>query len=368
MSTQSALRFEKVVVHVVHAYDVGLSIDLALAKQSITDLTELAPIKHKGHAPAYFQFDPAPLRVTQAIAALKFGPYGTRPEADVVVYDFGGASVGYEIDFSGSFEELIALSCELVESRVFRDDSRARLQHLLEVIRPAVTRANIDAFSEDYLVFRIARLPEGLTLDEFAAAEGPSIARLLRSEPDPLSEQEIADALASRVAFGRKDHAWIDWNAALLVDDEPEDVLSVLEFANLQLLELRFLDGRLDRALDRSYEVMSANRSWTRLRLPGSARAELRAVAQLQVDAAILHERVNNALKLLGDQYLARVYRATSSRFRLAEWNSGILRKLETIESIYSKVHDHATQLRMEILEWIIIALIALELVLPFFG
>ena len=112
---------------------------------------------------------------------------------------------------------------------------------------------------------------------------------------------------------------------------------------------------------------MSANRSWTRLRLPGSARAELRAVAQLQVDAAILHERVNNALKLLGDQYLARVYRATSARFRLAEWNSGILRKLETIESIYSKVHDHATQIRMEILEWIIIALIALELVLPFF-
>jgi uncharacterized Rmd1/YagE family protein len=64
---------------------------------------------------------------------------------------------------------------------------------------------------------------------------------------------------------------------------------------------------------------------------------------------------------------LARVYRATSVRFRLAEWNSGILRKLETIESIYSKVHDHATQIRMEILEWIIIALIALELVLPFF-
>jgi len=29
-------------------------------------------------------------------------------------------------------------------------------------------------------------------------------------------------------------------------------------------------------------------------------------------------------------------------------------------------VHDHATEIRMEVLEWIIILLIALELCLPF--
>src|SRR5258708_10361466 len=113
---------------------------------------------------------------------------------------------------------------------------------------------------------------------------------------------------------------------------------------------------------------MSADRRVMFLRLPGRARGELRRVAQLQVDAAILHERVNNALKLLGDQYLARVYRAAAQRLRLAEWNNGILRKLETIESIYGKMPDHATEIRMEILEWIIIVLIALELLLPLFG
>ena len=60
------LSIERGLVHVVQAYDIGLSIDLALAKRSITDLTEIAQIKHKGHAPAYFQFEDAPLRVTQA--------------------------------------------------------------------------------------------------------------------------------------------------------------------------------------------------------------------------------------------------------------------------------------------------------------
>ncbi|MBK8180056.1 MAG: hypothetical protein IPK67_14475 [Planctomycetes bacterium] len=362
MEPASAPRLEKVLVHVIHAFDVGLSVDLERAKQSITDLTELAEIKHKGHAPSYFQFDPKPLRVTQRSAGLACGSAKSSPEVDLVIYDFGGVSVLHELSFSGTLEELIALSCALAGSPTFREDARQRVAKLVAVIEPAVLRANIDSLSEDYLVFQTGALPGDLTAAGLAELAGPQVARLLRSEADALSGQEISDALGARVAFGEHDQAWIDWNAALLIDAEPGDVLAVLEFANLQLLELRFLDRRLDRALDQSYEAMNAERIWSRLRLPGSVRGELRRVAQLQVDAAILHERVNNALKLMGDQYLARVYRATSQRFRLMEWNSGILRKLEATESIYSKLHDQATQIRMEILEWIIILLIAFEI------
>src|SRR5262249_44365720 len=152
----------------------------------------------------------------------------------------------------------------------------------------------------------------------------------------------------------------------LLCDAEPQDVISVLEFANVQLLELRYLDQRLDRWLDRSYEILGAGRGLTQLRLPGRTREEMRRVAQFRVDGAILFEQVNNALKPIGDQSLAGGYRAGAGRYRLAEWNAGILRKLETIEDIYEKVHDHSTEVRMEVLEWIIIALIALELFLPF--
>ena len=184
-------------VHVIHAYDVGLSIDLGRAGQSITDLTERAEIKHKGHAPAYFQFDPPPLRVTQAISPLTCGARSTHAEVDLVFYDFGGVSVLYEIAFAGSFEELIALSCELVGSPVFRDDSRRRIGHLVGVIGPAITRPNIDVLSEDYLVFQIHSLPQGLSFEQFASRERHSVARLLRSEADPLSEQETLDALSA---------------------------------------------------------------------------------------------------------------------------------------------------------------------------
>src|SRR5215471_12458558 len=100
------------------------------------------------------------------------------------------------------------------------------------------------------------------------------------------------------------------------------------------------------------------SRQGHRLRRPGSTSADLQRIAQMQVDSAMLFEGVNNALKLLGDQYLARVYRLASQRFHLEEWDASILRKLHTLESIYAKIADRATNRRMETLEWIIIVLI----------
>jgi uncharacterized Rmd1/YagE family protein len=60
------------------------------------------------------------------------------------------------------------------------------------------------------------------------------------------------------------------------------------------------------------------------------------------------------------------VYRLTSQRFQLEAWDASILRKLQTLESIYSKMSDRAGTGRMEVLEWIIIILIALSIAVSF--
>ena len=363
MSESKVLSVKKGLVHVVSAFDVGHSIDLARCKSQVADLTEVARIRHKGHAPTYFQFDPPPLRMTHESAPLQIGSHRTTASVDLTVYDFGGVSVGHTIPFSGSFEELIELSRALASTDVFQRDARAHAGHLVAVIESAVDRPSIAEPTEDYLIFLIEEA-EGLErLEDLWTRHAGATARLLRSEGDPLSEQEVADAMATRVSFGLGDVALIDWSAALLVDREPDDVRSVLEFANLQLLEMRYLDTALDQALDRSYEAVSKARRWSAFAPSRWSRLELAKIGRFEVDGAILFERVGNALKLVGDQYLARVYRATSQRFRLAEWNAGILRKLETIESIYAKLQDRSTGARAEALEWIIIALIAVEIV-----
>ena len=129
----------------------------------------------------------------------------------------------------------------------------------------------------------------------------------------------------------------------------------MLDFCNVELLEMRFLDEQLDDYLERAYDLLTKGKK---------GEADLRKVARLQVDSAILYEAVENALKLLGDQYLARVYSLASERFHLPDWNSSIRRKLDTLDSIYQKLSDQSAQRRSETLEWVIIALILGEIIL----
>jgi uncharacterized Rmd1/YagE family protein len=56
-----------------------------------------------------------------------------------------------------------------------------------------------------------------------------------------------------------------------------------------------------------------------------------------------------------------------SQRLYLEAWDASILRKLQTLNSIYGKLADRAATRRMEVREWIIIVLIALSIVLSFF-
>ena len=84
----------------------------------------------------------------------------------------------------------------------------------------------------------------------------------------------------------------------------------------------------------------------------------------MEIEATSLFERVDNALKLIGDHYLARVFELASTRFHLRGWHQSIRRKLETVGDVYDLLVQQAGGQRMEALEITVIALIALEIVL----
>ena len=346
-------------------YDIGWSIDLDSVERRITAMTQRGRMRHKRRSPPYFDYRPAPIRVILDADSLAVGEFQTTPSAEVVLYDFGALSVTYSIPFEGPFHRVRALSELLYENAVLLTDSRRRVEVLLTAIEGAVERPSTSTFIEDYQIFHIGSeaVPN---VDDLSTTYAHDIAQILRSESVKLSEQEVREAVSTRLSFGPDDAAIIDWNAALLVGNDMDDVHAVLEFANVELLEMRYLDQQLDDALDQAYDVLSRGIG-RRLRLPGSFESDLQRVAQLQVDSAILFERVTNTLKLRGDQYLARVYRMASQRLHLEAWDASILRKLQTLNSIYGKLADRAATRRMEVLEWIIIVLIALSIVLSFF-
>lgn len=351
--------------YVMFAYDAARSINLDSAERRIHEATQRQTIKHKKRAPSYFEYQPPPLRVSQDVEPVNLGDYRPRASIDLVVYDFGAISVIYAVPIQGPLPNLLGLSEELYDNEYLLKDSRFRIEQFLEVIGAAATKAGLADFVEDYVIFNIDSFDQPFDAEAFCREHAQEIAQILRAERQTLSGQEVNDALAARISFGTEDLTIVDWNAALLIDREGEDVRAVLEFANVELLEMRYLDQKLDRALDQAYETLSKP-SWGLPRILGAYGADLRRVAELQVDNATLFEGVNNTLKLLGDQYLARVYRLASRRFHLDEWDASILRKLQTLESIYEKIADQASNRRMEVLEWVIIILIAFSIGIEF--
>lgn len=358
-------------------YDAGLAIDLDSAQSLVSARaaeTARESIKHPigtRRTPEYFEFRAPPLRIDLPAEPIPIGPAMTEARIECTLYDFGAVSVVYRIPLSGDLSTLLELADDLYENVTLLADSRRRVDDLTRVVAPAISRPRLAANVEDYVIYHLRRVSD----DQDNAPPWPDwppalralLAQVLRAERLPLSHEESSDALWCSVSYGESDAVVIDWNAAVVLQDHAEDILSVLEFANVELLELRFLDDRLDEILDRSYEriVRRADRGSL---LPGSDSEEARRLAAIQVDSALLFENVNNALKLLGDQYLARVYRLAAQRLHLPEWDATILRKIQTVRDLYDKIHDERSARRMEFLEWIIIILIAVSIVLPFLG
>lgn len=360
-SLPSIVQIEKGTAYAMFAYDIGQSVDLNEAERRITTIKERSRIKHKRRAPAYFDYSPAPLRIGADTEPLTIGRFRTNPGVDVLLYDFGAVSLTHTIPLSGTFTDLLSLSQDLYDHEPLQAESRRRVEELLAAVGEAVERPYVVDSVEDYVIYHIEASAPSLNGSDLVRDHAQAVAQVLRSESQSLAEQEIQDAIGYRLSFGPDDIAVIDWNAALLLGQDMEDVLAVLEFANVELLEMRLLDRQLDRALDEAYEALP-KLGWIRWHLPGSVRTELEPIAQLQVDSAILFERVTNTLKLFGDQYLARIHRLASQRFHLESWDASITRKLHTLESIYEKLAARAAARRMEALEWIIIVLIGLSI------
>jgi len=288
------------------------------------------------------------------------------PTADVALYDFGGASVSFTFPLPAdgtALEALVPLAEQIYESKPLRAAARRILEILLREINPAVKSPMISEMAEDYAVYRFEDPRE--SPDHFIERHTTILAGIVRADPGALSSREISEALAARLSYSQTDAVIIDCNAAILLGPGQEDVLAILEFANIEILELRLLDDRLDEALARAYDAAQRTRSMKHL-FNWKQSSELRLISHFHLEAAALFEGVNHALKLVGDQYLARLYRLASDRLRLPEWDANIIRKLDTLDGIYDKVSDRAAHRRMEVLEWIVIILIAFEVVMAF--
>jgi plasmid stabilization system protein ParE len=349
--------------HVYQAVDLGFAIDLARAEQVLARDQIQQNFKKPRRAPEAQQLQRHSLRVAQSGFPVEIGAFRTEGPVEVVLWEFGAATMAYSIPIDAALSDLVSLSDLLWDHPELLRDAKRRAEQLLDAIRDAVDKPHMGARFEDYVVFEL-RLPDREPVSELWTTHAATTASILRAEPGALSDEEITDALNLRCAYVRDEVVLIDWFAAMLVGDDMEDERLVLELTTAELLELRDLDEKLDQGVEAAYAVLSRQHSWLS---SFSTRAEdLGLVSQLQADAAVLFEGVDNALKLLGDQYLARMYRVASERFHLPQWDAAIERKLRVLDGIYEKLSSRAASRRFEVLEVVIIVLIAVSSLTPF--
>jgi transcription termination factor NusB len=161
------------------------------------------------------------------------------------------------------------------------------------------------------------------------------------------------------------DLAIVDWNSAFIYDPRMSwDTLDVLEYANIELLELRTYDSVLDNELDKAYDKMKVKR-W-KLPLLSPFSSAIQKLEETRLEVTEVTEKVENALKLVGDQYLASVYNTAVEALFLNEWKMGVKDKLEIIDDFYSTLYNKVQTERMLVLDILIVLLIVLEILIAF--
>jgi hypothetical protein len=361
----------------LYAYDVAYEADLAAIAKKMRGAAERFRLGRPKDAPRDF---PVYRPLTVQIEDLRLeGPAGPMV-LSVFVKFFAVGAISVKIR--------VPVDCRrLVDLVVFRDlrfqdgttlDDRVKemVERIFQETKSCLdTPATALEQPEVYTVFCVnppltdsaegAPRSSGESMEAWLDRGKREVAALLDGEADPecLSDQEVAETTTYRYSYYRHDLAVIDWDAALVVDtpDGCQDVLYVLEAANLQLAELQVYDAKLDAVLDKAYDdVELATR-------PSAFRARQRVLAELReirMDLTKVADELSNIAKFFGDWHLARVYMGCDARFHLTQWGDIVGQKLRALDGLYTILQQDSMSRVMLLLEVGIVALFVIDLVI----
>ena len=349
-------------------FEVGDLIDLAEVRRRIT-ATAAAPLALKSPAPAYVQYQQAPIVIEGAALGV---PEVEGFRARLKAFDYGVISVSLSRALPDTWPGLLADGLTVYDSPALAVAAEGLCRTLVTQLGPAVAAPRSAFLSEDYVVFSVVSgvpLADGDDAEGLLARHGAELAQLLRGERAPLSPQERDEVLRHRISYFSHDLVIRTWTGAFVYDTEAgaQAALEILEFANSQLLEFRYYDSLLDTKLAHIYaqlQVSGWRQSWFMRRYTRAAQE----VHSLFIDVNELTDKTENALTIAGDVYAARLFALTAARLGLDQWKGNVREKLKTLDDIYRFAVEHTAMARGEFLELTVVLILVLELGFFFAG
>jgi hypothetical protein len=354
-------------------FDIAYAIDLAKAERLWAQRAGPGSSRSRLSAtpPKAVAFGVPPLALPLAPVPVDLDGRRVQLGAVARLYDFGVVTLALRapvermawpdfVALMNAMDQGIGLGANPPLWRSLLDGVRVPLEDALD--RPAASE-----LVEDYLIGVVQGFDEKLSATTLQ--ERVDLVPLLSGEQRPLSEGARRELLRQNFSYYTDDLVVLTWDRAFIYEPRGDsDVMDVLEVANAQLLEMRYYDELLDDELPRMYDLVETTR---RAQSPLASRrfATLaRRLYTLVAEVTELTEKVDNALQVTEDVYLARIYAAALDLFRVPLVSAAVDRKLAIIRDTYAALYEEASGSRAALMELAIIVLIVVEIVLALVG
>jgi hypothetical protein len=366
---ETELRVQSGQVIALRLFNLAYEIDLKQAETLWAQRAQGSSARSRlvGTPAKAVSFGVPPLSLALAPVVLEVDEALLAASVSVRLYDFGIAALTLRLPVAdlpwSAFTRLVNATGLAIGPAATTEIWETLLTQLRDQLADALIRPVAAPLQEDYLIALVDSFDTPLSAD--ALQQRADLVPLLSGEEKPLSEAASRDLLRHRFSYHPDDLAVITWDRAFIYEPQREtDVADVLEMANAQLLEMRTYDEMLDDELPRMRDLVEAARSRANLLASRRYARLARRLLNLVAEVTELTERVDNALQVTEDVYLARVYAAAMELFRVPNVSAAVDRKLAIIRDTYTALHSEAAGARAEILEIAILVLIALEIVL----
>lgn len=341
-------------MHFYRIYETRGSIDLAQLERDLPrsghdySRTCLSRVKTKS-----IQVENLPLLLSLGTGTVEKDGHLMELEAQARIYDIGTISIclNYKklTDDEHDLEELALVFAGQAGMDALYEE---KLQIIYSILKIFVKGLIIDKECyQEYTIYYIKQPSE---------IKDPM--SLLMGEKADFSPQIKEQVLSNRLSYSTEDYVIITWDTALICDPESSsDLRDLIEFANVQLLELRYYDTKLSKHMDKMYDDIQQADKKNRFQRGKQYRNIMTALMELIADLTEITEKIGNLIKITEDIYYARVYQTALKVLRTEQWNDSVERKLQVIQQNYSMLSNEVNVRHSNFLEWIIIILIALE-------
>lgn len=345
---------------IYRVFDIGKDVNLEATLRAFESTAQRFRLNRSSKA---MIINNAPLSLT--VESSKYDALGYPLDLEITakIWHFGALSITLAITLPPSIDwnKLIDLGNHLENDLHLHNIAKNRAEQIVSGME-SDRISNIDWETyEDYICYFFRKIDgcEKNAMDIYGKFD---VFRLILSENNQtLSDQIKKTILDSTFQYSQDDIAIVDWNSALIVEPSgTSDITDVIEFSLCQLLEMRHYDDLLDEKLTYLYSALEKKNfsifQNNYLRLS-------REAAQIYLEISDTVESVENSMKVVGDFYLAKIFRAASQRFRFADWRDSVNQKLENLAQVSRLFVSEANEKRNQLLEVIIIVLIAMELI-----